>query len=185
MPRMLRSRIALLSLAAASGLGASGCQTFIGLEDVNGHLPRLDGDYLIAINRLRADDVTEDEILLRGTAELDPDTRSLDLSLSVLRFDDHTPASETGITDIVFEAGGTEGVFMLNIGIPTEAMSAVPPPDPDDESLAAMVVFEAEDDYSFCARPANGSYPTIGTVLLESSDGPLPTPDADCDVDDE
>jgi hypothetical protein len=179
---MIVDRVVGLALAGSLATAAAGCQTFVGLEDVEGHLPRLDGDYLIAIRRLRADAITEDTIKLRGSARLDVDRRSLDLSLSVLKFSDNTPFTETAITNITFEPDGTDAPFMLNIAVPIDAVNPVPPPASADQTLTAAVVFTAEDDYSFCARPASGARPTVGSLLLASPGATLPAADADCDV---
>ncbi len=180
---MPTARIPWLALAAVLATSATGCQTFIGIEDAEAHLPRLDGEYLIAIHRIRADTITNDTIKLRGSAKLDLDSRSLDLSLNVLRFADSTPFTETSITDIAFDLDGTLAPFMLNIAVPTDAVTTVPPMRVVDQTLTAMVVFEAEDDYSFCARPASGANPTLGTVLLTGPTAPLPAePDANCDI---
>jgi len=178
MPRAWMST-ARTALALAAALGATGCQTFIGLEDAEGHLPRLDGSYLIAIERLRANGMTRDILRLRGTARLDVDARSLDLSLSLLRFDDGTPFTETAITDITFDDDRLDTEFMLNMAVPDAAVA--PGQDAADQTLTAAVVFIAEDDYSFCARPLTGELPTVGSVLLATPGGTA-TPDANCDL---
>ena len=172
---------ARLLLAAALAASATGCATFIDLEDAEGHLPRLDGNYLIAIDRLRADGMVRDFIKLRGTARLDLDTRTLDLSLSLLRADNGAPFTETSITDIAFAGDGIEAPFTLNIAIPDAAVTT--PQLQADQTLNAPVMFYAEDDYSFCARPTGvgATTPTLGTVLL-AAPGDSPPADADCDV---
>src|SRR5262245_23328328 len=103
------SRVALAAVVLASG-----CQTFIGIEDVEGHLPRLDGDYLVGLKRRRVDG-TIDVVRFTGAARLDPDTRELRLpSLDQLAEPAGTVAAENSIVGVVFDDGATEATFELS-----------------------------------------------------------------------
>ena len=84
----MRRAVVLLLLVAACG----GCQSFVGIEDAQQHLPRLDGAYLVAISRARPSDPgTIDTIRMQGTGTLDVDNRSLSLAMSILPFGGGTP----------------------------------------------------------------------------------------------
>ena len=154
--------VGLLALAAA------GCQTFIGVEDVNAHLPRLDGTYLMTISRTRSGGA-EDRIRLRTIATLDHSTRTLDLEYSMLDFDavDETPVAEGSISDLEFPADSATMTFSLNLQIPEDAVAAPAPTGPD-ASVVAEMVLHAQAEYSFCAKPADTTQPkpTFGTILL-------------------
>ena len=84
-----------------TSVALGGCQTFVGIDDVAGHLPYVDGEYLIGLQRLEADGDMP-VIRLRGTATLDPDTRALALSLSQLSATTGATVQENGIADLVF-----------------------------------------------------------------------------------
>lgn len=169
--------VAALALVATG----AGCQTFVGIEDAEAHLPRLDGDYLVAITRLRADG-TPDIIRLRGTASLDLATRTLAFTGNMLAFASNTAVSETSITDIEFPTDGDEVEVVLNLAIRPEAIAATPPPAPADLNLTVPVRFIAEADYAFCAKAVAGQPAvTLGSLLVDDlAQLPAP-PDTDCD----
>jgi hypothetical protein len=171
---------AALCLFLAAG---SGCATFVGVEDAAFHLPRLDGDYLVSIDRLRADGTTRDMIVMRGQAHLDVDTRILDLSVGILPSGGGTALSETSITDIEFPADTDEVLYTINLSIPRGALPPAPAPEPasDDLTINTPVRFIAEDDYSFCAKKVDqGRDVTLGSVLVPDLAN-LPASDATCD----
>jgi hypothetical protein len=166
----------LLVLAAGSG-----CANLIGIEDTAQHLPRLDGDYLVAINRLRADNQTRDTIRMTGRATLDVDDRSLDLSVGILPIGGGSPLSETSISNVEFPADSNDVEYTIVLAIPAGAIAATPPPSGDDLTINATVTFVAEADYSFCARRIDGERDvTLGSVLVPSLQN-LPPEDTDCD----
>ena len=115
-------RAALFMLLVAG----SGCATFVGIEDPQQHLPRLDGQYLVSIERVRVDNVTRDVIRMRGTGTLDPETRTLDLSVGILRLTGDTALSETTINDISFPDDNDEVEYTINLSIPDGAINAHP-----------------------------------------------------------
>lgn len=175
--------VVLVSLVAALGAGATGCQTFIGVDDASAHLPRLDGTYLLTISRQRSGGA-EDQIRLRTLATLDHATRTLDLSYVMLAQDSDTAVAEGSISDLEFPAESATATFQLNLQIPS---TAVGPPEPTgpDASVVAEMLLSAEAEYSFCARPVDTTKrkPTFGTVLVAAG-APLPTGaaiDVDCD----
>lgn len=177
---MLRGAIVVSLLAAT----ATGCQTFIGVEDVSAHLPRLDGTYLLTIDRIRAQGGIEDKIRLRTLASLDAEARTLDLSFVILRFNTDTAVAEGAITDLEFPDESASTTFSLNLQIPSTAVDA-PAPTGADASVVAEMLLEAESDYSFCARPADNGQtkPTFGTILVAPG-AALPSAanlDLDCD----
>lgn len=168
------SLAAAVALAGVTALG--GCQTFIGIEDVEGHLPRLDGDYLVGLKRTRADATTVDDIRLVGTARLDPQTRELRLSLNMLAAADGTVVSENGITGLVFPDDATAVAFDLSIQIRPEAVNTTIS-NPLDAKVEARMVMHAEGDYAFCAVPETGAaMPSIGSILVAGG-GPPPEVD--------
>lgn len=172
-------RPALLLLLAAG----SGCATFVGIEDAEQHLPRLDGEYVIAIDRVRADNTTRDTILMRGTATLDVDARSLDLSVGILAHDGMGAAlTETSIQDVIFPADSDEVEYTINLSIPAGALDpAKPPPAPDDLAINTPVRFIAEAEYSFCAKRLDGEREvTLGSRLVANL-SMLPAADVNCD----
>jgi hypothetical protein len=160
---MLRATLA--AAAALSVLLAGGCQTFIGIDDVQGHLPRLDGDYLVGLKRLRADGTTTDTIRLVGTGRLDPSTRELRLSLSMLNVAGDT-VSENAITGLVFPDDASTVDFDLSIAVPPEAVMN-PSTNAADANVMARMTLRAEGDYAFCALPVAGGamVPSIGSIL--------------------
>lgn len=172
-------RAALLLLLAAG----SGCATFVGIEDAEQHLPRLDGEYVIAIDRLRADGTTRDTILMRGTAALDVDARTLDLAVGILRHDGTGAAlTETSIQDITFPADGDEVEYTINLSLPGDAFDPLePPPMPADLAINTPVRFIAEAEYSFCAKRLDGEAEvTLGSRLVANL-SMLPAADVNCD----
>lgn len=173
-----RMRPALLLLLAA----APGCATFVGIEDAEQHLPRLDGEYLIAIERVRADAVTRDVIRMRGTAVLDVDARALELSVGILSHDGMgVPLTETSIQDIVFPADSDEVEYTINLSIPAGAIDPATSPGNDDFTINTPVRFIAEADYSFCAKPLDGErVVSLGSRLVADLTM-LPAEDRDCD----
>jgi hypothetical protein len=169
----------LLLLLLAAG---SGCATFVGIEDAEQHLPRLDGEYIIAIDRVRANGTTRDTILMRGTATLDADARSLDLSVGILAHDGMGAVlTETSIQDIAFPADSDEVEYTINLSIPTMGLDPATSPMPDDFSINTPVRFIAEAEYSFCAKRLDGEREvTLGSRLVANL-SMLPPPDVDCD----
>lgn len=171
---MVRSPLVLALLVAG------GCQTFIGIDDVAGHLPHVDGEYLFGLKRSRGG--MDDTIRLRGTATLDPDTRTLALALDQLSATDGSKVSENAISGLVFPDDGTEVDFTLSIEIRPAA--TVPPTDPADSLVSAPMRMRLEGDYALCAVPTGaGPLPSIGSVLVEAA---TPTPaigvfDTGCD----
>lgn len=178
-------RLALASLGLLAG--AAGCQTFVGIEDAQQHLPRLDGNYLVTIERARpSDGAVIDEIRMTGTASLDVDSRTLDLSLSILPFGGGTPLSETTIGGIEFPDDSDEVEYVINISIPSGALNPTPPPGASDFVVNERVRVIAEADYSFCAKPepppAPGTMiPRMGSIFVESFSTLPPIADPSCD----
>ncbi|MBK9032595.1 MAG: hypothetical protein IPL61_15000 [Myxococcales bacterium] len=148
-------------------LAAGGCQTFVGIDDVAGHLPHVDGEYLIGLKRVRADGVTTDTIRLRGTATLDPDTRTLALALAQLAAADGAVVSENAISGLEFPDDATEVDFQLSIEIRPTATE--PATDAGDSQVNATMRMRLEGDYALCAVPVGGGLPTIGSILVESA----------------
>lgn len=181
---MSRARLACTLALVATSAAAAGCQTFIGVEDVHGHLPRLDGMYLLGIHRVRAADGSEDNLRLRTMATLDKDARTLDLSYVILAADSDSAVAEGSITGIEFPPDATETTFAFQVQVPAAAVSAPPPTGNDRTIDVPDMLLRAEAEYSFCARPASGAVsPTFGTVLVASG-APLPMGedvDLDCD----
>ncbi|HVV85364.1 MAG TPA: hypothetical protein VHE35_20025 [Kofleriaceae bacterium] len=170
-------------VAAALLALASGCQTFIGVDDVNAHLPRLDGTYLMAIHRIRAQGGFDDVIRTRTLASLDTEARTLDLSFVILGFNTDDAVAEGSITGIEFPADGASTVFPFNLQIPSSAVAA-PAPAGADAVIDAQMLLKAEANYSFCARPADAGQatPTFGTVLVAPGAAlPVANVDVDCD----
>ena len=168
------SRVSFVAAAVAVTI-LGGCQTFIGIEDVEGHLPHLDGDYLVGLTRTRADGTTVDNIRLIGTATLDPETRQLLLSLSMLSAADGAVVSETTIIG-TFPEDASEGPFDLSITIRSEAVNTTIS-NPLDAEVEARMIMRAEGDYAFCAVPEAGTpKPSIGSILVAGG-GPPPEVD--------
>lgn len=173
-------------LLASLGLlaGTAGCQTFIGIEDAQQHLPRLEGRYLVAIERERPSSAGKiDQIKLQGTAALDVETRTLDLSLSILPFGGGTPLSETTIGGIEFPDDADEVEYVINISIPAGALDPNPMPQASDFQVNERVRVIAEADYSFCAKPADapGVIPQMGSIFVEDFTSLPPMADSSCD----
>ncbi len=183
---MVRVRaVVTASLLAASAVASAGCQTFIGVEDVSGHLPRLDGTYLLAIHRMRTQVTGEDVIRMRCLATLDPDTRTLDLSFVILKFGTDAPAAEGSITGVEFPPDATSASFAFNVQVPSTAVDAPAPTGADTQIDVPDMLLKAEAEYSFCGRPATTAQttPTFGTVMVAAG-APLPTGarvDTNCD----
>ena len=177
-------RLPIAALAAAL-CGAAGCQTFIGIEDPEGHLPRLDGDYLVGLKRLRADGSTEDIIRLAGTARLDPDTRELRIQMNQLAEPGGAVVAENAITGVIFDVDATEATFEMSIAIDDRAITA-PSSDPADDRVAATMVMRAEGDYAFCAVPSDttASLPSIGSILIAPGTPAPPRDEFDTACDD-
>jgi hypothetical protein len=178
----MRLLFASLGLAA----GASGCQTFIGIEDAQQHLPRMDGNYVVAIERARPSDLaTIDQIRMVGQASLDPESRTLDLSLSILPFGGGTPLSETAITGIEFPDDSDEVEYIVNITIPPGALNPSPPPTGADFQINEQVRVIAEADYSFCAKPVSTDpgavVPRMGSQFVQDFTALPPVSDPSCD----
>lgn len=176
-------RVALTSISLLAA-GAAGCQGFVGIEDAQQHLPRLDGTYVVAIARERPSNAaTIDVIRMQGTGTLDVDARSLSLSMSILPFGGGTPLSETTLSGIEFPDDSDEVEYLISISIPAGALNPSPPPMPADLSINANVRFIAEADYSFCAKPtaAQDTVPSVGSILVDSFNPLPPTVDDDCD----
>ena len=178
---MTRAAVLVGVLATLAG----GCQAFIGVEDVEAHLPRLDGSYLLVIKRERQEVDLDDLIRLRAMASLDVSTRTLDISYVMLGFSDDTAVAEGSISGIEFPTDSAVATFALQLQVPERAVQAPPPTGPDQAISVADMLLRAEAEYSFCARPADAArtMPTFGTVLLAAGQ-PLPTGasmDVDCD----
>jgi hypothetical protein len=163
-----------------TSLALGGCQTFVGIDDVAGHLPYVDGEYLIGLQRLEADGDMP-VIRLRGTATLDPDTRALSLSLSQLSATTGATVQENGIADLVFAEDATAVEFDLSIEIRPEATE--PPTAAVDSTVSARMRIKLEGDYAICAEPVTGMLPKLGSVLIPPGTAtPAVTEfDADCD----
>lgn len=175
---------ALLALAGLLGT-AAGCQTFIGIEDAQQHLPRLDGSYLVGIERKRPSDPTViDTIKLQGTATVDIDSRTLSLSMSILPFGGGTPLSETTLSGIEFPDDSDELEYLINITIPAGALNPTPAPTSADFQINSMVRFIAEADYSFCAKTLSAppeTLPRLGSLFLENFTNVPTMADTSCD----
>jgi hypothetical protein len=184
---MLRMRRARARSLVVVGLlvGTSGCQAFVGIDDAQQHLPALNGNYLVAVARPRpSNPATTDVVSMIGTATLDLETRTLDLSMSILPFGGGTPLSETSISDIEFPFDNDETNYELKINIPMGALNPNPPPnDSDDLQFDADVIFVAEDDFAFCARPLDPQeeMPSMGSILVENFTMLPANTDSDCD----
>ncbi len=171
-------------LVVATVLAGTGCQTFVGIDDAAQHLPRLDGNYLVAIDRARAapNSTVRDTIRMQGSATLDVDARTLDLSLNILPFGGGSPISETTINDIVFPDDSDEVAFVLDLTIPAGAINPTPTPSMTDLRINVPVIVIAEADYAFCAKPEQpASLPTLGSILVDGFTTLPATPDVDCD----
>jgi hypothetical protein len=180
----MRRLLATFGVAACVSTGATGCASFIGVEDAQQHLPRLDGNYVVAIARARPSSTTTiDVIRMRGTATLDVDNRSLSLAMAILAFNGTNSLTETSITGIDFPDDSDELEYTIDIGVPLAALNPTPAPDSTmDARVNVTVRFIAEADYSFCAKPTGpGAVPSLGSVFVEDFD-PLPAmTDGDCD----
>ncbi|MEZ4402457.1 MAG: hypothetical protein R3B06_20710 [Kofleriaceae bacterium] len=169
---------ALLGLVVATG-----CQGFVGIDDVAGHLPLVDGEYLIGLRRTRESGAVE-TIRLRGTATLDRGARTLSLSLSQLAFDDGRPLSENAIGGITFPIDEASAPFDLSIAIRPEAVDQTTAPSPADATVTGQMVMRLEGDYALCAPLVSGDTSTsIGSIVVDHA---TPTPpdtsfDTDCD----
>lgn len=172
---------ALRAATAAVLVAASGCAGLVEIEDVQQHLPRLDGFYLVTIARERNDAGGGFDVLrMSGQATLDPETRAFTYSAGVLRpFPDNTLLSETTISGVVFPDDSDEVEFTLVISIPVGGTD--PAPEPGDESINLPVRFIAEADYSFCAKPASDRAVTLGSFLMPDATTIPNDTDADCD----
>lgn len=176
-PTLLRAAL------AAAALLAGGCQTFIGIEDVQSHLPRIEGDYLLGLQRARSSDNSMEKIRMIGSVELDADAREFDLSFSILATDADTVLSENSLTNLVFPDGASEVEFDLSIAIPMGAEER-PITDVDDRNVDARMVLRLEGDYAFCAEQIEPLPPTtsIGSILLAPGGAhPAGAYDVDCD----
>jgi hypothetical protein len=185
MPRAASTSRALVGALAAALGGGTGCQTFIGVEDVNGHLPRLDGMYLLAIQRVRVNGGATDVIRLKAMAALDAEARTLDVSFLVLDFDSDATVAEGSLTGIEFPADSAVASFPFTLQVPSDAVDPDNAPTDDDRMIdVADMLLRAEAEYSFCAHPSGQqTSPSFGTVLIATG-APLPTGadiDTDCD----
>ncbi|MBE7449342.1 MAG: hypothetical protein HS111_10695 [Kofleriaceae bacterium] len=174
---MRRAGLALVTVLGLA-LGA-GCEAVLGIEDPAQHLPRLDGNYLVAIERVRIDGTTRDVIPMTGTARLQD--RTLNLSLNILPFGGGTPLSETSIAGIEFPDDSDEVEMTMGLAIPAGAFDPGNPPSAADLSISVPVRIIAEADFSFCAKAVDGQREvTLGSVLVDSF-ASLPAADTDCD----
>ena len=148
-------------------LAAGGCQTFVGIDDVSGHLPHVDGEYLIGLERMSAGG--PQKIRLRGTASIVD--RTLTMSLNQLSATTGAMLSENAIDDVVFPEGATAVDFQLSIEIRPDATDPATPAA-DSQVSASMRMF-LEGDYAICAKPTTGTLPTIGSIVVDTAD---PTP---------
>jgi hypothetical protein len=164
-----------VTFAAAAALLLGACQTFIGIDDVQGHLPRLDGDYLVGLQRKRVDQ-TVDTIRLVGNARLDAN-RALNLSLNMLSATTGATVSENSISGLVFPEDASEVEFDLSIQVRPEAVT-MPITNPADNTVSARMILRAEGDYAFCAVPKTTGelLPSMGSILV-SGGGPPPEVD--------
>lgn len=174
MPTMLRAVALALSLAAA------GCQTFIGVEDVQEHLPRLDGTYALSIHWVR--DGATDTIRTRALATFDVENRTLDLALVILKAGSNDIAAEGAITGVVFPDDDSTATFAFGMNVPD---SAVANPTATKSINVPEMLLRAEAEYSFCGKggPASPGAPSFGTILLAPG-APVPAladVDSDCD----
>lgn len=151
------------ALALPLAVLVTGCQTFVGIEDVEGHLPYVEGEYLIGIKRARAAG-GEDILRLRGTATID-DNRSLTMSLDQLAFTTGSGISENTISGIVFPDGATTTEFDLNLTIQDGAVQDF---DASDATISARMRLTLETDFSICAEPVSGTLPSLGSVLIDT-----------------
>ncbi len=164
-----RMRIALVAVLVA----ASGCQSLIGIDDVSTHLPYVDGEYLIGLDR-GGSAASPHQIRLRGTASLDVETRRLELALSQLSATGGTVLAENAISNLVFPEGATAVEFDLSIEI---RAAATEPPTPVAESqVSARMRMTLEGDFALCAESTTAGGPTIGSILVDSE---TPTPTLD------
>lgn len=170
---MLRAALLCATLAAAGG-----CQTFIGIEDVQGHLPEMDGDYLVGLHRVRADRTVE-RLRLVGSARLDPASRELDISLTMRSATNGAVVSENAISDLVFPEDSVEVEFDLSINVRDEAV-LTPMTDEADRLVAARMRMRLEGDFSFCATAIGGDpafAPSIGSILVATEPSTVPESD--------
>lgn len=175
----------VLALAGLLGTTAA-CQTFIGIDDAQQHLPRLDGNYVVGIERERpSDNAVIDVIRLQGTASLDEDARSLTLAMSILPFGGGTALSETTLSGIDFPDDSDEVEYLVNLTIPAGALNPTPAPNAQtDFQINAMVRFIAEADYSFCAKTLAAppeTLPRLGSLFVESFTSTPAMTDSSCD----
>lgn len=163
-----------------TSVALGGCQTFVGIDDVAGHLPHVDGEYLIGLQRRQADGAMP-VIRLRGTAALDLDTRSLTLALEQLSATTGGTVSENAISNLVFADDATAVEFDLSIEIRPEATE--PPTAAVDSTVSARMRMKLEGDYAICAEPVTGALPKLGSVLISPGEATPPVGefDADCD----
>lgn len=173
------------SLAAAAVLFAGGCQNLIGIDDVESHLPRLDGEYLVGLERVRADGTTHDTLRFLGTTRLDDGKRELRLTLTLLEVGG-APAAEPFVFMLSFPEASTTAVLAMDFGIPSDAV-ATAITNSADGNLRADFTLRAEGDYAFCAEPTDGNamFPSIGSKLRADASSPVPADpsmfDTDCD----
>ena len=145
MPRVRATSLLAAITVAGTAVGAGGCQTFIGVEDVNAHLPRLDGTYLLAIRRTRVADGVDDVIQARALATLDAESRTLDISFAVLEFNNtDVPAAEGSITGVEFPATGAATIFPFNLQIPSAAVRPPALTGPDQVIDVPEMLLRAE-----------------------------------------
>jgi hypothetical protein len=175
-----------VALALAGLLGTTaGCQTFIGIDDAQQHLPRLDGKYVVGIERARpSNPATIDVIRMQGTATLDPDTRSLTLAMSILPFGGGTQLSETTFNGIDFPDDSDEVEYLIQFTVPAGALNPNPAPTAADSQFNSMVRFIAEADYSFCAKTLSAppeTLPQLGSLFVESFTSTPAMTDSSCD----
>lgn len=159
-------RIAL----AAVLLAASGCQSLIGIDDVSTHLPYVDGEYLIGLDR-GGTGTSPKQIRLRGTASLDPDTRRLELALSQLSAANGSVLAENAISNLVFPEGATSVDFDLSLEIRPAATE--PATTAAESQVSARMRMTLEGDFALCAESIDGTGPSIGSILVDSE---TPTP---------
>lgn len=182
---MFRAAVVRMLVGSAVVTAVAGCQTFIGVEDAEAHLPRLDGTYLMTISRVRVNGGQTDKIRTRTLASLDAEARTLDLSFVILGDGGDTAVAEGSITGIEFPADGTAAVFAFNVQVPSAAVAMPAPTGVDQVIDVPEMLLRAEADYSFCAVPANGSQrtPTVGTLMVAAGAALPPAARADVDCD--
>lgn len=171
---MLQWRRMVRTALVAVLIAASGCQSFIGIDDVSTHLPYVDGEYLIGLDR-HGSSASPHQIRLRGTASLDVEARRLELALSQLSASTGSVLAENAISNLVFPEGATEVQFDLSLEIRGAATEPATPTA--DSQVSARMRMKLEGDFALCADSVDGTGPTIGSILVDSETATPPLGD--------